>query len=209
MTEPQRYAFDTEFAEDGRILRDRTGVRLTLTREEHEEAIAAALEEAEAKWRMASENKLANAAAAIAVQLGDVSAKAGRDVLKLRKEAAELALACANQLARTALAACASEAVEGAVRDAIALLPHDAMIELRCAPDLVDPLRRALAGTANGAPGLTVRGVAEAVSGDWSLVWREGEISFALESAIEEVGNIVRRRLASEDAQPDLFVQSV
>ncbi len=196
MTQVRKYAFDTEFAPDGAIVRQ---ARARLSPEEIEaERVAAyergkldALAQAERQVAAALET-LADAASAILTRL-DAESRA------MRQEAANIALVAARKIAGEALTAFGAERAAAAIEAAMDALRHQPRLVVKLSPDAAETLgaRITTMSETHGYSGvILVRADPSMVAGQVSIDWSDGVMTLDPEDAAERIRGLIDTALA-------------
>jgi len=192
----QKFAFDTEFARDGSVVREAAPVQKRFS--------AADLEAAKAR---AFADGASDAAARAARDLADASARIARDVERLcasmqgeiarnREDAAHLAIAAARAIADVALDAHGHERVAAAVDAALSSLNQSPRVVVTASPAHVEQLRAQFDQIAPHIQGrIIVREKADAAPGDARIEWGEGAVEIDRAAIIEDIEARVRRAL--------------
>lgn len=190
-----------------------------VTQAELDQAVAAAAAEAERRVRAevsealesSTERRLAEALERCAGELRELHATtlAGHPV----ESDVQLALAIARAIVPHALERAPLADVEAMLVDLLGGLEPEPRLELKLAPDLVEPGRRMAADVAGraGFPGeLVVDGDPDLEAGDARLVWRHGRAIRRIDRIVAEVEEAVRAlceagggAAASREAGPD------
>lgn len=198
-TQPRPFTFDSDF--DGSNPRIAPPYQRLFTSEEADALVARARAEGEAAAMQRIEAQTARALADIAE-----AAKAALPTLAAaahhhREGAAELALACARQIAD---AACASFP-EAPLQAALAALAREVeatpRLILRAPPALVDRLQAAMSETAEaiGYPGqIVARADAALAPGAFAFDWGDGAAAFDPAAAARRVAEALEGALAAE-----------
>lgn len=196
MTQVRKYAFDTEFAPDGAIVRQ---ARARLSPEEIEaERIAAyergkldALAQAERQVAAALET-LADAASAILTRL-DVESRA------MRQEAANIALVAARKIAGEALTGFGAERAAAAIETAMDALRHQPRLVVKLSPDAAEalgPRITTMSETHGYAGAVLVRAEPGMGAGQVSIDWSDGVMTLDPEDAAERIRGLIDAALA-------------
>ncbi|MEQ1708590.1 MAG: hypothetical protein ABL864_09720 [Terricaulis sp.] len=196
MTQVRKYAFDTEFAPDGAILRQ---ARARLSPEEIEaERIGAyergkldALAQAERQVAAALET-LADAASAILTRL-DAESRA------MRQEAANIALLAARKIAGEALTAFGAERAAAAIEAAMDALRHQPRLVVKLSPDAAEalgPRITTMSETHGYAGAILVRAEPSMGAGQVSIDWSDGVMILNPEDAAERIRGLIDAALA-------------
>jgi flagellar assembly protein FliH len=180
MGEVRKYAFDTEFAPDGTVLRDvSAGVRARLTAQEVEAERAAAFRAGQQDSLAAAERASAEAAQAIVLAAQSLLARLDEETRLLRREAAEAALATARAIAGAALEEFGEARAAAAASAAMEMLPMQPRFIVRVASALADGVRTRLEAAAQEhafAGALLVRGEDGLAKGDVAIDWSDGAV---------------------------------
>ena len=206
MSDPKPFAFDTEFADDGTVVREGGTGRLMFTKAEVDAARAEARNEALAEIDAQRAAALKVAAEALVQTLAPVQAAAHTAAETLRREAAELALAAAKCVAGHVLDAEATDAAIGAFRELSGDLRDQPYIRLAVADglasDLAHPLEQAKAAAGLNDLRIELDESTDMQPGDWRVEWAAGAIGFNRERVFSEIERKIAERFESE--QPDL-----
>jgi flagellar assembly protein FliH len=185
---PTPFAFETEFAATGEVLK--APEPKYLSREDADKLAAKARFEGEARARQigfASIDKVASHLSPVSVQLASIADT-------LRREAAELAMIVARKIAGAALDKDGEAIAADAIANAVRQLKGSPMVIISVAPDSVPQIERRLEQLRRHGIGATLQfvGDAKARPGDWTVSWGEGSTGFsrdAVEAAIEKALN--------------------
>lgn len=202
MSQPRPFAFDQEFAEDGRIVRAAawSPAKRAYLPAEVEALVAQAAAEARAQALAEADGQRSAALALIADSVGRAVPALNEVAQRHRQEAAELALACGRVLAQSAL----DRMPAGAVTAAVEALGREIEAQTRLvvrAGGLDEEARRAIedacaqAGHAGAVafsddPGL--------MGGAFELHWADGRAAFDLHEAHGRLAEALRSALAAE-----------
>jgi len=205
------FTFETEFAADGRVLRDSGKWRLSFTREEMQA-------ECEKAYERGRDDVLARAGETAAVHLQNLAEQSAQIVQTLNKEsnairtqAMELVLVAARKIAGVALERYPQERLRECVSALFADLRGQARLVVTCAKEISQEQIKALHDMAEerGFDGaLVIRQDEDAGPGDVTLEWAQGEICVNTQSIAGKVETAVRHWLAATEtgeAQGDLF----
>ena len=201
MTQLRKFAFETEFAPDGAILRD--GAK-KITPEEIEvqsqqayqkgrhDAVAQAEREAAAALQA-----LADASSAILTRL-DVESRAMRD------EAARIAFIAARKIAGAALDAFGAERAAAAIEAAMDSLRHQPRLVVKLSPEAAETLRPRIAAmceTHAYAGAILVRPEPGMGAGEVSIDWSDGLVTLNPDEAIQRINTLLEAALATLENQ--------
>ena len=202
---------ETEFAADGRVLREGTSWRLTFTREE----MQAECEKAYAKGRDDAMAQAAQTAAAHLQTLAENSAAIlqtlNEESRTCRAQAMELVLVAARKIAGTALERYPEERLHECISALLPDLRGQARLVVKCSAAILPEQIKALQQMAEdqGFDGaLVIRQSEDTAPGDVTLEWAQGEICVDTSRIADKVEDAVRHWLAATDAreaQGDLF----
>lgn len=197
MAELRKYAFTTEFAPDGAILR----AQRQLKPEEIEAKCAAAYEKgkadalAEAERRSAAAiEALADAAAAILSRLGDESHA-------MRVEAAGIALCAARKIAGAALDQFGAEHAAAAIEAAMDGLRQQPRLLLKLpesAAQTLQPRLEAMCEKHAYSGAVLLRAEPNLRAGELSIDWSDGVVHLSAEEAGERIGALIDAALAKQ-----------
>jgi len=197
MSNVRKYAFDTEFAPDGKIVRE-TSYRAT------PEAVEAARNEgyehgkndaaAQAERRVAAAlEAIADAASGVLTRL-DVESRA------MRAEAARVAMAAARRIAGAALDEFGLERAQRAVEAAMDLLRHQPRLVVTLPPELAEQLKPRIAemcATHAYAAAVLVRAEPELKTGEVVIDWSDGMIAMDPADAAKRIDDLIDAALAA------------
>lgn len=196
MTNVRKYAFDTEFAADGAIVREtprRTPEDIEKANEEaYESGKQDALAQAERRAAAALE-AIADAASGVLTRL-DVESQA------MRAEAARLALVSAQQIAGAALDEFGLERAQKAVEAAMDLLRHQPRLVVKLPPEVADQLKPRIAAmceTHAYAAAVLVRAEPNLKTGEVVIDWSDGMIAMDPADAAKRIEDLIDAALAA------------
>lgn len=205
-TDDDKFPFFTEFAEDGRILSEGSKKYKRYTPEELEEACAAARAEALNSVESDKNRRVASASEELVARLLPALPFAIGLSDQLRREAGELALALARKIAGEALRQYPQEAIEACIQSCVEMLPKKAVITLKVAPDLADPIKAELGRLLPDLSGVNVAADPSAPPGAWSFEWETGGLSHNPDELSEQLAQMVEQYLVQPiNPQGDLF----
>ncbi len=139
---------------------------------------------------------------------GQIHSKLVQAADTLRREAAELALIAARQIAGTALDHASEQAAAEAVAEAVKELKAQPRIVVAVAPDAIAAVEAKLEQLrAQGrAGGFTVEAATNAKPGDWRLEWEEGAVTFDRDKIAASIEQAITAHLADPvEEQLDMF----
>lgn len=205
-TSSDKYPFDTEFSEDGRVLNEGHQKFRRYHPEEVKQACDEARNEALASVEAETNRRLAASAEQIAAHIQPVLPFAMQLAEQMRRESAELALAIARKIGGKALSQHPEEAVLACIQQSVDILPKRVALVVKVMPEIEDQIRTRLAELLPGEDMVTVEADATLSPGAWSVVWETGGISGNPEALAEHVDQLVERYLAQPlNPQGDLF----
>jgi flagellar assembly protein FliH len=197
MSNVRKYAFETEFAPDGEIVRE---AAKRITPEEVQAADSEGYERgkndatAQAERRVAAAlEAIADAASAVLTRL-DVESKA------MRAEAARLAIVSAQRIAGAALDAFGLERAQKAVESAMDLLRHQPRLVVKLPPDMAEQLKPRIAvmcETYAYAAAVLVRAEEGLKTGEVVIDWSDGMIAMDPADAAKRIEDLIDAALAA------------
>jgi flagellar assembly protein FliH len=201
MANIRRYAFDTEFAPDGAILRS-SPTRLSPDEVEAERkaAYASGAQDATAKAEReaaAALQALADAASAVLTRL-DAESRA------MREEAARVAIAAARKIAGAALDAFGEERAVAAIESAMDALRHQPRLVVKLPPDTAELLKPRIEQMVEShayASAVLVRAEPNLKKGEVVIDWSDGVVSMKPEDAAARIDALVEAALVAPAAQ--------
>jgi flagellar assembly protein FliH len=202
MTHAIKYAFDTEFAPDGEILRD---AARRVTAEEVEAARQEGYERGRNDATAQAERQTAAALEAIANAASAVLTRLEAESHALRAEAANLALVSAKKIAGAALDAFGTERAAHAVEAAMDALRHQPRLVVKLPPAQAEQLKPRISEmcqTHAYASAVLVREEPSLRTGEVVLDWSDGVVSLSPETAIKHIESLIERALAAH-ASPE------
>ncbi|HEY1963019.1 MAG TPA: FliH/SctL family protein [Rhizomicrobium sp.] len=204
MQSAAKYTFDTEFRTDGDLVSAvaRGRQKKSLTQEELDEVCAEARTEGMNAGQVRAQEAIAAAAHDAAQAIAAALAQIAHDYEVLRSEAADIALAAARKLARSALAALPAAEVEAMLREAMHQAIGEPRILLRAAPAVAEAISRHLTDIAHeeGYDGrVQISADPSLKDADCRIEWRGGGAERA-ESTIEAaIADLIARRFAIQE----------
>lgn len=201
--QPTKFHFDTEFDENGEVLREGESYKRFFTQDDVDAARMWGVEEG----REMEEGRCAQSLQAIASQMQLILSRLATESEALRNEAVVLAMTAARKIAGKALETHAAETIEDAVREAVFDLRSEPRFTVRCSEELVEMIAERLEQTARdmGFDGaVSVRGDAGMKGADVRLEWGNGAIQRSTADIEGRLDDIVARWLASPaEQQPE------
>lgn len=196
MTQLRKYAFDTEFAPDGAIMRESRG---RLTPEQIEAARASAFEHGKQDAFALAERQAAAALEALADAAKLVVTRLEAESRAMRLEAANIALIAARKIAGEALAAFGTERAVAAIETAMDTLRHQPRLLVKLAPETAEALGPRIAAMSEKhayAGAILLRAEPGMSAGDVSIDWSDGVITMNSQDAAARVHELVDAALA-------------
>ncbi|MGQ0534253.1 MAG: hypothetical protein ACT4OF_16415 [Caulobacteraceae bacterium] len=197
MSQIRKYAFETEFAPDGEIVRE-APKRITAEEvqaansEGYERGKNDALAQAERRTTAALE-AIADAASAVLTRL-DIESRA------MRTEAARVALAAAQKIAGVALDTFGIERAQKAIESAMDTLRHQPRLVVKLPPDAAEALKPRIAEmcqTHAYAAAVLVRAEPGLSAGEVVIDWSDGVIAMNPADAAKRIEDLIDAALAA------------
>jgi flagellar assembly protein FliH len=201
MTNARKYAFDTEFAPDGAILRDPPR---RLTTEQLEAECANAYERGKQDAIAHAEREAAAALEALASAASAVVARLDAESRATRTEAAQLALVAARKIAGAALDAFGEERAAAAIEAAMDMLRHQPRLVVKLSPEAAEtlgPRITEMAQTHAYAGAVLVRPQPGLKAGEVVVDWSDGVIAMNPDDAAARIEDMIEAALAAPNAQ--------
>lgn len=200
---PMKFDFDTEFDENGEILREGESYKRFFTQDDVDAARMWGVEEG----REMEEGRCADALQAVASQMQLILARLAGESEALRQSAAMLAIAAARKIAGAALDSYPLETINQLAAEAVADLRSEPKLSVRCNPELVEELAERLEKTARDAGfdgAIMVRGEDGMMHADVRLEWGAGAIERSASEIDARLNEIVERWLASAPLEEEM-----
>ncbi len=197
MTQPRKYAFDTEFAPDGAVLRESRG---RLTPEQVEADRAAAYDHGKRDAVALADRQAAAALEALAAAAGALLSRLEAESHAMRQEAAALALVAARKIAGAALEAFGAERAAAAIEASMDALRHQPRLLVRLAPETAETLRPRISAMSEAhayAGAILLRDEPGLRAGDVIIDWSDGVVAMNSEDAAKRVGELIDAALAN------------
>jgi len=194
---PAKFDFDTEFDENGEILREGESYKRFFTQDDIDAARMWGVEEG----REEEEGRCAQALLSISSQMQIILSRLAQESEDLRQEAAMLALASARKIGGAALEVYPIETINDIAAEALVDLRSEPRFSVRCKPELLDDLSARLEKTARDAGfdgAIMVRGDEELSGADVRMEWGSGAIQRSAEEIDARLQGIITRWLESE-----------
>lgn len=199
MNTVRKYAFDTEFAADGEIVREPPK---RITPEEVQAACSEGYERGKNDATAQAERRAAAALEAIADATSAVLTRLDAESQALRAEAARLALTAAQKIAGAALDAFGAERAAHAIEAAMDALRHQPRLVVKLPPDLAEDLKPRIAAmceTHAYASAVLVRVDASLKSGEVVIDWADGLVALDPADAAQRIEDLIEAALAAPD----------
>lgn len=199
---PMKFDFDTEFDENGEILREGESYKRFFTQDDVDAARMWGVEEG----REMEEGRCAQALQAVASQMQLILARLANESEELRQNSAVLAIAAARKIAGKALEQYPVETIEQLAIEAVADLRSEPRLSVRCDPELVEDLAERLDKTARDAGfdgAIMVRGEEGMVNADVRLEWGSGAIERSTSDIEAKLEDVVARWLSAAPADTE------
>jgi len=200
MAQVRKYAFETEFAADGAIVRD---AAKKLSAEEIEAQCAAAYERGKQDATAQAERASAAALQALADAASAVLTRLDAESRMMREEAARVALAAARKIAGAALEAFGAERAAAAIEAAMDALRHQPRLVVKLPPEAIESLKpriQHMCETHAYAGAVLVREQPGLRAGEVVIDWSDGVIAMNPDEAADRINTLVEAALAAPAA---------
>ena len=200
MTPARKYGFNTEFAPDGKILRD--GV---VQRRSEEEIEAAAYERGKKDALAQAEREAAAALQLLADAASAILTRLDAESRAMREEAARIATIAARKIAGAALDKFGAEYAAAAIEAAMDALRHQPRLVVKLAPDAAEQLGRRIeqmCQTHAYAGAVLVRPDPALGAGEVTIDWSDGVVAHAPQNTAQSIDSLVEAALAAAIATP-------
>lgn len=206
-TKPEAFSFETEFSTKGDILD--TGNSHRRYRQDEVDALCAEARQAGVQSVQAeTERQIAASVDQIVRHLEPVMPFALDLASRMRREAAELAMTMARQLAGSALRQMPEEAVEASLSETLALLPDGLKLVLRVQPELVERIHEKIKARLPAGTEILVEDDPAAGPGSWKMTWDRGGFSHNPEELANRISGLIENHLNQPvEEQDDLFAR--
>lgn len=197
MTQVRKYAFETEFAPDGAIVRD---APKRITPEDVEAACAAAYERGKQDAVAQAERQAAAALQALADAASAVLTRLDAESRAMREQSARIAIAAARKIAGAALDAFGVERAVGAIEQAMDALRHQPRLVVKLSPEAAETLKPRIAAmceTHAYASTVLVRAEPGLAAGEVVIDWSDGVIAMKPDDAANRINALVDAALAA------------
>lgn len=198
----RKYAFDTEFAPDGEIMRAANAPK-RLTAEEIAAERNSAYEQGKKDGLVQAEQETAAALQALASAAAAILNRLDAESRAVRAEATRVALASARKIAGEALDAFGADRVAAAVEAAMDALRHQPRLLVKLAPNDADKLRariEELCETHAYAGAVLVRAEPNMKPGQISIDWSDGVIMLDPADIALRIESLIEAALAADAA---------
>jgi flagellar assembly protein FliH len=202
---PAKFKFDTEFRDGGDhvSMAARARTKKALTQDEIDQMCARARTEGMKSGEARALDTVAAAVTDMAQILRQALGCTHDDIEKVRREAAEIALAVARKLVPMALDALPVADVELALRDAIHQGIGEPRIVLRAAPRVIEALNERIAAIAHeeGFEGRVIVSADPTIKGaDCRIEWRGGGAERSQAAIEQALGELIARRFSNSSS---------
>jgi flagellar assembly protein FliH len=197
MSNLRKYAFETEFAPDGAIVKD---APKKLTAEEIAAECAAAYERGKQDAVAQAERQSAAALEALANAASAVLTRLDAESRAMREEAARVAMAAAHKIAGASLDAYGHERAAAAIEAAMDALRHQPRLLVKLSPDAAQTLKpriEAMCETHAYAGTVLIREQEGLRAGEVSIDWSDGVITLNPDDAAARIHSLVEAALAA------------
>jgi flagellar assembly protein FliH len=197
MGQIQKFAFSTEFAPDGAIVRD--GPK-RLSPEEVEAECALAYQRGKQDATAQAEREVAAALQALADAASAILTRLNAESRAMRDEAANVALAAARKIAGAALDQFGAERAAVAIEAAMDALRHQPRLVVRLSPhaaEALGPRIAAMSETHAYAGAVLVRADNAMNAGEVSIDWSDGMITLSPADASNRINDLLDAALAA------------
>jgi len=197
MAEIRKYAFDTEFAPDGAIMRESAS---RITPEQMQSASTEGYERGKNDAAAQAARRTAAALEAIADATSAVLTRLNAESHAMRTEAARAALAAAQKIAGAALDAYGIERAAQAVEAAMDALRHQPRLVVKLPPDMAEELKpriTEMCETHAYASAVLVRAEPGLKTGEVVIDWSDGVIAMDPADAARRIEELIDAALAA------------
>lgn len=197
MAEIRKYAFDTEFAPDGAIMRESAS---RITPEQMQSASTEGYERGKNDAAAQAARRTAAALEAIADATSAVLTRLNAESHAMRTEAARVALAAAQKIAGAALDAYGIERAAQAVEAAMDALRHQPRLVVKLPPDMAEELKpriTEMCETHAYASAVLVRAEPGLKTGEVVIDWSDGVIAMDPADAARRIEELIDAALAA------------
>jgi flagellar assembly protein FliH len=199
MSNIRKYAFETEFAPDGEIVRE---AAKRITPEEVTSASSEGYERGRNDAVAQAERRTAAALEAIADAASGVLTRLDVESQAMRTEAARVAMAAAQKIAGAALEAFGLERAQRAVEAAMDTLRHQPRLVVKLPPDMAEQLKpriTEMCETHAYASAVLVRAEPGLKHGEVVIDWSDGVITMDPADAAKRIEELIDAALSATD----------
>lgn len=200
MSNFRKYAFDTEFAPDGKIMVE---LPKRITPEQMQAAIAEAYEKGKNDATAQAERRTAAALEAIADAASAVLTRLDAESHAMRVEAARIAMAAAQKISGAALDGFGIERAAQAVEATMDALRHQPRLVVKLPPDMAEQLKpriTQMCETHAYASAVLVRAEPGLKNGAVVIDWSDGVITMDPDDAARRIEELIEAALAANEA---------
>jgi flagellar assembly protein FliH len=193
---PTKFDFDTEFDENGEILREGESYKRFFTQDDIDAARMWGVEEG----REEEEGRCAQALLAIASQMQLILSRLALESEELRQDGANLAFSTAKKISGAALDAYPLETITSLIGEVMTDLRSEPRFSVRCPPALAEDLTGRLEKMARdtGFDGaIIVRGDDSMAAADIRLEWGSGSIQRTASEIENRLQDVIAKWLAT------------
>lgn len=197
MSQIRKYAFETEFAPDGEIMREPPK---RITQEEVQSATSEGYERGKQDALAQAERRTAAALEAIADAASAVLTRLEVESQAMRSEAARVAMAAAQKIAGAALDGFGIERAAQAVEAAMDTLRHQPRLVVKLPPDMAEQLKpriTEMCETHAYASAVLVRAEPGLKSGEVLIDWSDGVIAMDPAHATKRIEDLIDAALSA------------
>jgi len=196
----RRYAFDTEFATDGVVLRENPTLPKRMTPEEIAAERASGYEKGRHDALVDAERETAAALRDIAAAASAILTRLDSESRAMREDAARIALVAARKIAGASLDAFGAERAAAAIQAAMDTLRHQPRLVVKLSPEAAEALRpriEEMCKTHAYAGAVLVRTEAGLGKGAVIVDWSDGVVSTNPDDAAERIDTLIQAALTS------------
>lgn len=200
MAQLQKFAFDTEFAPDGAIIRD---AARKVTAEEIEAQSVQAYQKGKLDAVAQAERETAVALQALADASSAILTRLDAESRAMRDDAARVAMAAARKIAGAALDSFGAERAAAAIEAAMDSLRHQPRLVVKLSPKSAEVLQPRIAAMCEShayAGAILVRAEADLGPGEVSIDWSDGIVTLSPADTAERISTLVEAALAASDS---------
>lgn len=197
----RKFAFETEFAPDGAVLRE---AAKKFTAEEVAAECAQAYQSGTQDSLARSERDAAAALQMLADAASALLSRLDAESRAMRGEAARLALTAARKIADAALDAYGGERAAAAVEAAMDMLRHQPRLVVKLSPEAAEKLGPRIAAMSEAhayAGAVLVRAQPDLAAGEVAIDWSDGVITLNNQDAAQRIDALIEAALAAPDEQ--------